>query len=58
MNIEQEQEQCTHEFIHVSDKEDMINQYKYRWVATRVIIYCCKKCGKVALDEIKNNSAV
>lgn len=35
----------------------MVNQYKARWTASRVTIYC-KKCGKIAKDSIENSSGI
>lgn len=52
-----EKDKCKHEFTHIVNQEEMLNQYKSRWVASRVTVYC-KKCGKVTLDEIRNNSAI
>ena len=51
------EEKCNHEFTHVSNREYMTNQYHKNWKASRVTVYC-KKCGKVTLDRIENNSGV
>ena len=50
-------ENTKHDYVHVSNREDMANQYGVRWNASRVTVYC-KKCGHVSQDSIANRSAV